>query len=155
MIQNWFSRIWYYVVMTETGFYKVCRILSCIGIALASYLFYNYLTKPAVEVCTINDRINCDAVTKGPLSTMFGVPVSLVGLTGYLAIFLFSVLKNKKAVFGMSAFGLVFCLRLTYLEIFRLSVVCPVCLACQLDMLVLFLLAVYANFKRERTQIQA
>ena len=55
----------------------------------------------------------------------------------------------------MSAFGMVFCLRLTYMEIFKLSVVCPVCLACQLDMLVLFLLAVYANAKRGQTQLQA
>jgi uncharacterized membrane protein len=123
-------------------------VLSAIGILLASFLFYNYLTKPVVEVCTINDRINCDAVTKGVLSTLFGIPVSLIGLAGYITIFISSCLKKKKVVLGASAFGLIFCLRLTILEVFSVKVICPVCLACQVDILIIFLLSCLATLNK-------
>jgi uncharacterized membrane protein len=139
--------------MRHEKFYKVSIALAVIGIGLASYLFYNYLTRPVVEFCTINDQVNCDAVTKGILATLFGVPVSLIGLVGYLAILLASVFKNKKAILGISLFGMLFCLRLTFLELFSIKVLCPVCLACQVDMLALFLLSIFANFKKPQPQL--
>lgn len=141
--------------MSDKTFYKITIALSVIGIALASYLFYNYLTRPVVEICTINEQVNCDAVTKGVLSTLFGIPVSLIGLVGYLSILVFSFLKNKKMVLGMALFGLIFCLRLTILELFSLKVICPVCMACQVDMLAVFLLAVFANFRRHAQELAA
>lgn len=123
--------------------------LSILGILLAIYLFYNFLTKPLIESCYINAQINCDAVTKGSLSTLFGIPVSLIGLTGYIVILLCSILKKKLLTLGMATFGMVFCLYITYQELFMLKVICPVCLACQLVMLCIFLLALYLNFNRK------
>ena len=137
--------------MKDEKFYKIAIILAVIGIAFASFLFYNFLTKPPIEVCTINERVNCDAVTKGTLSTLFGIPVSLIGLVGYVAILISVCLKNKKAVLGVSTFGMIFCLRLTFLELFSIKIICPVCLACQLDMLVLFLLSALVNLKKPQT----
>ena len=134
--------------MKDKKFYRVAIVLAIVGVALASFLFYNFLNKPVVEVCTINDQVNCDAVTKGALATLFGIPVSLIGLVGYLAILFASAFKSKKAILGISAFGMLFCLRLTFLELFSIKVVCPVCLSCQIDMLALFLLSAFANFKR-------
>lgn len=138
--------------MKDEKFYKITILLAAIGIVLASFLFYNFLTKPVVEVCTVNEQINCDAVTKGTLSTLFGIPVSLIGLVGYVAILISAYFKNKKAVFAVSAFGMIFCLRLTFLELFSIKIVCPVCLACQIDMLVLFLLSLLANLKKPQIQ---
>jgi uncharacterized membrane protein len=132
-------------MLANNYLWKALIILSSLGILLAIYLFYNFLTKPLVESCYFNSFINCDAVTKGSLSTLFGIPVSLVGLIGYVVILLSSILKKKLLVLGMSTFGMVFCLFITYQEIFRLKVICPVCLTCQLVMLVVFLLAIYLN----------
>ena len=115
-------------------------VLSLIGIVLASYLFYNYLAPSPLTLCDINATVNCDAVTKGPLAEFMGVPVSLVGLIGYAFILISGILKNKKLLLFMSTFGMLFCLRLTYLEIFSLKVFCPVCGACQLVMLTLFII---------------
>lgn len=129
--------------------WRAVRILSIIGIILASYLFYSYLTRPAFQPCYINSSINCDAVIKGPLSTVFGIPVSLIGLAGYITIFLSSVVKNKKLLLTMSAFGLLFCLSLTYQEIFVLKVICPVCVTCQIVMLLVFILGIRLNLKRK------
>jgi len=135
--------------MSKTIYFKIILVLATLGIFLASYLYYNYLTKPLIEVCTISARVNCDAVTKGVLSTLFGIPVSLIGLLGYVTIFISALMKNKKVILGASIFGLIFCLRLTYLEIFSLKIVCPVCLVCQVDMLAVFLLSLVVNRKEE------
>jgi uncharacterized membrane protein len=133
-------------VFTKKNIWKAQIVLSILGIFLATYLFYNFLTKPAIESCYINSVINCDAVTKGPLSTLFGIPVSLIGLTGYIVILFASFIKNSKLVFAMSSFGMVFCLYITIQEVFLLKVICPVCLLCQLDMLTVFLLSLKLNF---------
>jgi uncharacterized membrane protein len=130
--------------------WQILIILSVIGIILAVYLLYNFLTKPLIESCYINTFINCDAVTKGSLSTLFGVPVSLIGLIGYITIFLSSILKKKRLVFGMSTFGLAFCLYITFQEIFLLKVICPVCLACQIVMLLVFIFSLTLNFRFKR-----
>jgi len=131
--------------------WKILISLSIFGILLAIYLFINYLTKPLLESCYINSVVNCDAVTKGSLSTLFGVPVSLIGLTGYVVILLSSIFKKKKFVLGMSSFGMVFCLYITFQEIFFLRVLCPVCLTCQLVMLMVFLIAFRINLKNNKS----
>lgn len=135
-------------MLTKANIWKALIGLSILGILLASYLFYNFLTKPLIESCYFNSHINCDAVTKGSLSTLFGIPVSLVGLTGYIVILLSSILKKTKTVLFMSTFGMVFCLFITYQEIFTLKVICPVCLTCQLVMLLVFILAIYLNVNK-------
>ena len=120
--------------------WQVVIALSLFGIVLASYLFYNYLAPSPLTLCDVNSTVNCDAVTKGPLAEFAGIPVSLVGLVGYALILVSGILKNKKLLLFMSSFGMLFCLRLTYLEIFSLKVFCPVCGLCQLVMLILFLI---------------
>ena len=135
-------------MLSKNNIWKTIAGLSILGLLLATYLFYNFLTKPLFESCYVNSRINCDAVTKGSLSTLFGIPVSLIGLTGYIIIFLSSIFRKKLFVLGMSTFGMVFCLFITYQEVFLLKVICPVCLTCQLVMLTVFLLAIYLNLKK-------
>jgi uncharacterized membrane protein len=139
-------------MLTKNNIWKALIGLSVLGILLATYLFYNFLTRPLIESCYFNSQINCDAVTKGSLSTLFGIPVSLIGLVGYITILFSSIFKKKMLVLGMSTFGMVFCLFITYQEIFILRVICPVCLACQLVMLIVFLLAIYLNLKTKKTK---
>jgi uncharacterized membrane protein len=139
-------------MFAKSGIWKVLICLSILGILLASYLFYNFLTKPLFESCYLNSHINCDAVTKGALSTLLGIPVSLIGLAGYIVILISSIFKKKLLVLGMSTFGMIFCLAITYQEIFKLKVICPVCLACQLVMLTIFLIAIYLNTKLKKNK---
>jgi uncharacterized membrane protein len=131
--------------------WNVLIVLSILGICLASYLFYNFLTKPTLEACYVNSIINCDAVTKGSLSALFGVPVSLVGLAGYIVILLSSIFKKKKTVLAMSTFGMLFCLYITFQEVFFLRVLCPVCLTCQFVMLLVFIIALSLNLSTKKS----
>jgi uncharacterized membrane protein len=134
-------------VLKKVDIWKILILLSAFGIILATYLFYNFITKPLMESCFINSTINCDAVTKGSLSTLFSIPVSLIGLIGYIVILFSSIKKKKKMVLGMSTFGMVFCLYITFQEVFFLKVLCPVCLTCQLVMFLVFILALRLNLK--------
>ena len=131
--------------------YKVSVVLAAFGIILASYLFYSFLAPTPPGWCDINSTVNCDAVTKGPLAEFLGVPVSLVGLIGYITILYASLMKFKKLHLFMTSFGMIFCLRLIYLEIFQLKVFCPVCGACQLVMLTLFILSLKLNAAHDPT----
>ena len=110
--------------------------LAIFGVGLAVYLYYEYLVQDTFGICNINAVFNCEPITKGPLSELFGIPVALIGLVGYATIFLTAWMKKFPWSFYMAVFGMVFCLRLTILEIFVENVLCPVCLACQAVMLV-------------------
>ena len=131
----------------EKNIWSLMIILSIIGIVLATYLLYNFYAAVPSTLCNISSGLNCNAVTKGTLSTFLGIPVALVGLTGYAVILFSSLTKKKKLSLAMTAFGLLFCLRLTILEVFFIKILCPVCLACQLIMLIVFLLSLQLNYK--------
>lgn len=120
---------------------KTIKVLSIIGIFLALYLFYSYLTRPQFQPCSISATINCDAVIKGAVSKTLGIPTALYGLVGYIVILFSAVFKKKKLLFAMATFGTLFCLRITYLELFVIKVICPICLTCQLVMLAIFFLS--------------
>lgn len=128
--------------MDEAKIWKRIKILSVIGILLASYLFYNYATRNPYQPCHINSWINCYPTTLGNLAELYGIPVSLIGLVGYITILASAFIKNKKLLLAMTAFGMLFCLRLTFLEIFVERIICPVCVACQIIMAVLLYYAV-------------
>lgn len=123
-------------------YWKLVSVLSMVGILLASYLLYSYFYRPSFQPCSVNSSINCDAVIKGPVSTFLGLPTALYGLIGYLVILMSSLVRRKKLLFGMSLFGTLFCLRITFIEIFILKVVCPICLLCQIIMITILVLSV-------------
>lgn len=130
--------------LSEQKAWKAITILSAIGIVLAIYLLYNFYSPTPSTVCNINNQLNCDAVSKGcELALFLGIPVAIIGGAGYVIILIASILKKKKLTLAMAAFGTLFCLRMTILELLVIKVFCPVCLACQLIMLVVFLLSVY------------
>lgn len=131
------------------NYFTLVKILAIIGIGLATYLFSEYLTPAHRSPCYINSTINCLASTKGELANTLGIPTALYGLTGYLIILVAAMKKWRRVILGMATFGLLFCLRITFLEIFIIKVICPVCLLCQLDMIILFILGLIINRKKE------
>lgn len=116
------------------------KILAAVGIFLALFLLWERYFKPSFQPCNINATVNCDAVISGEVSNTLGIPTPLIGLVGYIVIMFATFKKNAKLVLGMATFGLAFCLYIAYRELFQLHVVCPVCIACQLDMITVFVL---------------
>lgn len=117
------------------------KILSILGILLAVYLLWQQMAQPVFRPCTINARINCDAVISGPVAKTLGIPTPLYGLIGYTVIFFAALYKRPKLLLSMVSFGLVFCLWIAYKELIELKVICPICIACQLIMGTIFILA--------------
>lgn len=132
--------------------YLYIKILAAIGIILALYLLFEQITHSPFQPCNINATINCDAIINGAVSKTFGIPTPLIGLTGYIVILISAILKKSKLILGMAAFGLVFCLSIAYIELFRLSVVCPACILCQLDMITVFGLSLILNFRKQKAE---
>ena len=134
--------------MKTNEIWKLSIVLSVIGILLALYLLIQYyqLAPGSETFCNFNPLFNCNAMTTGSLATLFGIPVAVVGLIGYGFILFSSITKKKGLMLGMSAFGVLFCLRITILELFFVKIVCPVCLLCQLVMFILFGIGVYLYF---------
>ena len=66
-------------------------LLGCIGIALCAYLTYLHLGLLRGELlggvaCGSGGLFNCHAVTASRWGSLFGIPLSLWGLLGYLAV---------------------------------------------------------------------
>ena len=117
--------------------------LSFVGVLLAVYLLWQQFFRPAFQPCNINSWINCNAVISGPVAKTFGLPTPIYGLIGYLVMIIASLTNNRKLLFAMASFGLLFCAYIAYEELIILRVICPVCITCQLIMLTVFSLSTY------------
>lgn len=128
--------------MKSNLLWKLVTGLAVFGIALAVYLLWQLYMRPTWAPCSVNDWINCDALTKGSLSYTLGIPTAYYGLAGYILVLISSIKKWKRVLLGTAIFGLVFCLRIAFIEIIQLKVLCPVCIGCQTAMIGETILAV-------------
>ncbi len=113
---------------------KAIIIFSFLGILISAYSSYHHYTN-ITGICNINEKLSCDIVNRSEYSELFGIPVALIGLFGYLAILITSVLliKNetkelKLVLLVLSSAGFLFTAYLTYIEAFVLYTYCPLCL---------------------------
>ena len=121
--------------MKTVDLWKVTQYIAIAGIGLVVYLLWQQFFHPAWQPCSINATVNCDAIVKGPVANTLGIPTPLYGLIGYIVILIASVKKWRRVLLGTAIFGLVFCLRIFFIEIFQLKVICPVCIGCQVLMI--------------------
>jgi uncharacterized membrane protein len=117
-------------------------VIAVLGLALASYLVYVHYSgnRPA---CTAGDA--CLKVQTSVYSKIDGVPVALIGLIGYVGIFLSLLVPDRDevrlATLVMTVIGVGFSGYLTYRELFTLKTICEECAASAVLMLLLFLAA--------------
>jgi len=132
--------------------------LIIVGFALAlalelTRLYVQVRTDPSFEsVCALNNKVNCLTVAESGYSAFLGIPVSIWGTAGYLAmiaacLFSFSRRKQLRAsatgvLFGLSLFAVFTSITLFYISEFVIEVVCPYCVATYAANLVLFILVV-------------
>jgi uncharacterized membrane protein len=134
-------------------------ILTLLGLGVASYMTYIEVTTADAICGPIGD---CNTVQDSPYATLFGVlPVGILGAVGYIAILLAWVIKRYSngrlseiaplALFGMSFFGTLYSIYLTYLELFVIKAVCMWCLssAIIITLLMLFSLSPAAAWVAE------
>ncbi len=118
-------------------------VIATIGLALATYLTILHYARITVPCAAGGNP--CEAVQTSIYSHVFGIPVALLGLIGYVFI-LGSLLApdhelSRIATLGVTLFGLVFSGYLTYREIFTLKEICEWCVSSAVLMVILFVLA--------------
>ncbi len=112
--------------------------LSVIGVGVSGYLLWVRLGGSSA-LCT--GFGGCDLVNASTYAQVAGVPVSLIGLMGYLAILALSLWRTwggpwalSLLIFSMALAGFLYSVYLTYLELFVILAVCPWCVASALLM---------------------
>lgn len=118
-------------------------VLSFVGIGLASYLTYIHYSGTQV-VCTSDA---CQLVQTSVYSKLAGIPVALLGLIGYVGIFVSAVLPEREetrlATLGLTAIGFGFSAYLTGRELFSLHQICEWCVSSASIMTILLLLSIF------------
>jgi len=105
--------------------------LALVGVALSAYTLHLHYKPSGDSFCDIGETFNCDIVNQSIYSVFLGIPVSIIGLTGYILLIVLSMVRGRIAswlLFGAALVGLFFCLYLTYIEARILATWCLLCL---------------------------
>lgn len=131
---------------------RLIQLLAVPGLLLAYYLWL-YHEGHIISSCTVTNFFDCGRVS-GPTaqySSLGPVPVALIGMVGYIAIFVaiwladFIVLLDDylpEIVMGLTTIALIFTLFLKSLEIFVIGVICQYCLYSAIIVAIMFILAI-------------
>ena len=131
---------------------RVIQLLAVPGLLVAGYLLL-YHNGALVASCKVGGWEDCGLVSgpNAPYASLGPIPVALIGLVGYAAIFLTTWLADWLAIvrrylpellLGLTGLALLFTLGLTAQEIFVIHAVCRYCLVSAAIVLVMFVLAI-------------
>ena len=144
--------------MTRKQIITTLFVLAVLGFGISIYSLLHNQGFASGEFCTIGDTLNCDVVNKGPYSIMFGIPVSLIGVIGYLFLAVAAGMKLKnptdKSLTRFLTFasigGFLFALYLSGIEAFILETWCLLCLTSQAIILVMAILSIWLTNKEKK-----
>ena len=124
----------------------VIIVLSFIGFIVAAYLTYLYYNQAETSFCITGS--SCDIVRLSGYSSIYGIPVSLIGLIGYFGLFIITVSNISDrikwlTIYFISLPGLVFSIYLTYVEVFVLNAICSFCLLSAIIITAIFILILF------------
>lgn len=131
---------------------RIIQLLSVLGMFVAYYLFL-YKIGDLINVCGPSGWDDCGKVSgpTAPYSSIGPIPVALIGLVGYITIFLVSWLKDwigiiddylPELMLGLTGLAFLFSLGLTLLEIFVIHALCRYCIVSAVIVTVMFVLSI-------------
>jgi len=132
-------------------------ILAVCGIVVSSLSLQHHYATSKTAYCEIGETFNCDIVNRSEYSSIFGIPVALIGMLGYAALAgLATVYRERREtpamLFIAAAAGLAFALYLTYIEARVLGVWCILCLSSLALITTVTMLAAVVWWKRDRSE---
>ena len=121
-------------------------LLSLVGVFVALYLYLHKLGFIGHLACGSG---GCETVQLSGYSRFLGVDVPFIGLVGYAALLLISLVSLERPgdsrwprfLLWISGVGVVFSAYLTYLELFVIRAICRWCLGSAAIILLIFLAA--------------
>ncbi len=132
---------------------RIIFILSLAGLAVASFLFYEYNVAGTI-VCPTGQ--GCDIVRASAYSRFLGISIPLLGIVFYLTMAILSVIhthdlprrvaKKLQVLVGVS--GVAFGIYLTYLEAFVIGAFCFWCVLSFIISIMILLAIVFGRQKK-------
>lgn len=113
------------------GLSLAIALLAAVGLGLSTVSLISHYSSSSSEYCAFDETFNCDLVNRSVYSRFLGVPVALIGMLGYGALLVLTLLRSRLAsalMFAGALAGLGFALYLTYIEAFILAIWCILCL---------------------------
>ena len=104
----------------------VLIVLAVVGIAVSSLALREHYRTDA-SPCSINERWDCGIVNHSPYAMLFGVPVAVIGIAGYLLLGILAFQKAYRLMLVAALGGLGFALYLAHIESAVLGVWCIYC----------------------------
>lgn len=126
--------------MSDRVIHRALLVLTLVGIGIAGYLTYVHYQELS-PVCTTG---GCERVQASRYAKVAGVPVPLIGLVGYVAIFLSLLVRGEMARLATAAMaigGFLFSIYLTFLELFEIHAICQWCVGSAVTMTLLAILS--------------
>src|SRR5208283_697227 len=104
----------------------VLILLAVAGIVASSLALREHYRTDA-SPCSINERWDCGIVNHSPHAMLFGVPVAVIGIAGYLLLGALAFRKAYRVMLVAALGGLGFALYLAHIESAVLGVWCIYC----------------------------
>jgi vitamin-K-epoxide reductase (warfarin-sensitive) len=101
-------------------------VLAIAGIAVSSLALREHYRTDA-SPCSINERWDCGIVNHSPYALLYGVPVAVIGIAGYLLLGVLAFKKAYRLMLVAALGGLGFALYLAHIESAVLGVWCIYC----------------------------
>jgi vitamin-K-epoxide reductase (warfarin-sensitive) len=101
-------------------------VLAIAGIAVSSLALREHYRTDA-SPCSINERWDCGIVNHSPYALLYGVPVAVIGIGGYLLLGVLAFKKAYRLMLVAALGGLGFALYLAHIESAVLGVWCIYC----------------------------
>jgi uncharacterized membrane protein len=130
-------------------------LLSIVGLGLSIYLTISHYTNQAALICQANSVVNCLKVTTSPESTIFGIPVAVLGLVFFVPMIVLNSPWGWRSalpavrwlrLLGV-AVGLVFVVYLVSAELIIIGSICEWCTGVHAITLALFLVVVIGHYR--------
>jgi uncharacterized membrane protein len=130
--------------------------LSLAGVVDSAIALQRHYAKSGTNYCDFNQKFSCDVVNRSEYSTILDIPVAAIGIAGYAALAFLSTFwrsrpdtPNRLLICAVA--GLVFALYLTYIEAYKLTTWCILCLISLGLIAVISVLAIGIKIVKPRT----
>lgn len=128
-------------------------VLVVIGLLTSIYLTYEHFTDNATLACTTTGVIDCVKVTSSQWSTLFGVPVALLGLIFFVVLLALcwpSVWRRGEAWLdwartGWLTIGIGMVVYLVWAEVAKVHAICLWCTVVHVTTFVLWLVVIFGQ----------
>jgi vitamin-K-epoxide reductase (warfarin-sensitive) len=136
--------------------FLVVAVLSAAGVVDSAIALQRHYAKSATTFCDLSQQFSCDIVNRSEYSNLFDIPVAAIGVAGYAVLGLLSIFwrsrpdtPNRLLICAIA--GLAFAVYLTYIEAYKLTTWCILCLISLSLISLIFVLAIAIKAVTART----